>query len=179
MTLVVIDPTYGDVVQTIAVGVGALGFFVAVKQLFVANDQLRRTATQVEAIKKTVERTEGRMAHNELLMQLTALRSLARTIESSVAQNRREEVVTSLAQWHEDASEIRGLINGEEPFRRLSDLLYESITLVIQAKNDTAERDDIPLAEQTKYARNSITSACGELASLTGRLKKTSEDMLR
>jgi hypothetical protein len=161
--------TFSDWLGLSSIVIAVVGFGVALYQIRLAKQEIRRGVSAAEAARDAVQRTERLVVLIELLAAIPQMQRLERDLNDAVRDQRQDAVERHLQDWRVLAAETRGMLT-EQTYatQGLESRLQESATAAAQAVDLLGEQD---VASATKRAITVIAGACEEAGVLMGQLK--------
>lgn len=157
--------TWGETVGVAGLVVTVVGFAITIWQLV-------RTARASEATQQAVERTERRMALNHLLVLLPQLRLIETDLDTAAQENDRKLAMRALVAYSHMASEIAGLLRGQDSVDdALVQRLEQSARAASLAKADLIDNANRMAKSATKEFRGELAHTGAYLGQLVGTFK--------
>ena len=155
--------------EVIEIGVGAVGFGIAIWQIVLARRQITRAADAAEAARDAVGRSESLMALLELVAAIPRMRRIERNLVISARAGNREAAEDQLHDWRTLVAETSGVLKAQEyDTLALETKLEHSSSSAAQAISLLQDQD---VAAATKTVMTAIAAATDEAASLVGQLR--------
>jgi hypothetical protein len=157
----------GDV---LGLGLGVVGFGVAIWQIVLARRQVTRAATAAEAARDAVARSERVAALVRLAAAIPRMQEIERELTTAVRGQDREVAEVQLYGWRKVAAGTRGLLHAQDYETEAVEAILEDSSIVAsQAIAQLVRGED--LIPATKWAITRISAASEQLTVLVGRLQ--------
>lgn len=161
--------TADETLGVIGIGVGVVGFAVAIYQLVLAKREIKKAVSIAEATNEVLEKRERLGAVIELMTAIPQLQRLERDLGVSVEAGNGDAVTNQLQDWRKLVAEMRGLVSQQDfDTTSLQSRLQESSVTAAQAISMLDSSD--PQAA-TKGILTQMAGVSEEAGFLMGKLR--------